>query len=89
MLYSLQNLDLPDRPFFILKDPEGGSPGTLTAVFNSTLFNEASDLWGSYSYPGTMPLEPNRDKIENSHYINTSNAMRVVNVMIWLGDVPF
>lgn len=84
MLYRIQNLDLPDRPFFVLS-PDGA----LTADFNSTLFNQDSDLLGSYSYPGAMPLEPNRAIIRNAHYIATSNGQRTLNCMMWLVALPF
>lgn len=84
MLYRIQHLDLPERPFFVL-----ALDGTLTADFNSTLFNQQSEFLGSYSYPGTMPLEPNRALIRNAHYINSSNKQRTINAMMWLGATPF
>ena len=82
MLYRIQNL--ANGLFFAM-----AKDGTLTADFNSTLFNASNDLLGSYSYPVEFPLEPNRAIIQNAQYINTISTLRTLDVMLWLGPVAY
>lgn len=62
---------------------------TLTADFMSTLFQAQADLIGSYTYPITLPLEPNQRFIENAQIIATDTSKRTLNVIFWLGASPF
>jgi hypothetical protein len=61
----------------------------LTVEIRSTLFNDQDDLLGSFSYEGTIPLEPNRHLIQNAHLINTSAKLRTLNVLMYLGAIPY
>ena len=69
--------------FFVMGD------GALTIDIQSSLFNKQDDFLGSKSFPGKLPLEPNRRYLGNRHYINSSNAGRSLQVMMWLGFLPY
>jgi hypothetical protein len=62
---------------------------SLPMDFQSSFFNRQGDFLGDKSFSGKLPLLPNRRLIRNSHYINTDNALRTVQVMMWLKDMPF
>lgn len=63
--------------------------GVLTVDINSTLFNNQDAFLGSYSYPGKMPLEPNRAAIQNAHLITSDAGLRTFYVQVWLGQIPW
>lgn len=84
MLFRIQNIDLPRRPFFVIP-----VNSTLTVDFMSTLFQAQSSLLGSYSYPLDLQLRPNQAFIQNAQIIATDTAKRTINVILWIGAVPF
>lgn len=84
MIFRIQNIDLPLQPFFVLQQNSA-----LTANFLSSLFQAQADLIGSYSYPVTMPLEPNQAIIRNAQILATDTSKRTVNVMFWLASTPY
>jgi hypothetical protein len=63
--------------------------GSLTIDLNSTFFNQQTELIGSVSYPGKMPLIPNQKIIQNAQLISTPAGLRIVDVMMWLGYLPW
>lgn len=63
--------------------------GTLTVELHTTLFNGQTNFFGSFSYPGQAPLEPNRAMLQNAHYISTDSKLRTFMVLMWLGDVTW
>lgn len=66
-----------------------GKDGTLAVQINTTLFNSQGDFFGSKSYPGTCPLEPNKAVIKNAHLILTDPALRTFRVRAYLGQWPW
>src|ERR1700754_610443 len=81
----LLRLQLIETGEFFVMDSEGG----VTVEINSTVFNNQDDFLGSLSYTGTMPLDDNKGIIKNAHFITTSAGLRSVDVLAWLGNLPW
>lgn len=82
MLISLQRMDTGE---FLINSKDG----VLTVQINSTLFNNQDDFLGSLTFPGTLPLEPNRKNIRNAHYILTDAGLRSFMVRCYIGALPY
>lgn len=70
--------------FFVMDSSNG-----ITIDINSTVFQDEDDFLGSMSYAGKIPLEDNRALIQNAHFITTPVTLRSLDVMVWLGNLPW
>ncbi len=63
---------------------------SLTIDIQTVLFNASNALLGSISYPGKLELvEENKAAIKNAQHILTSKSLRKLDVLMWLGWMPY